>query len=407
MHGGEVVAKVTSRSNVRLRSFGIVLAVVATTALVASPVAFGAEDTVASGKLALKYSSGFKKQLKKNGVKLKPKSFSINGGKLDPTTGTGTVNLKGKLTFKKGGKKLVYKKLTAKLGSGGFIKGSSGKVFKVKGGKVARNGFGANVTGLKLSFLKSAAKKVNKKLELDSLKKGKAGTASANNVQPEEVTLTSGSSELKPDLATFAKFAHHCISPLTGGTTGTVGILPIAPATSTAAPSFVFPVSGGDISPTGTSGAANSSGGIQITENILNDNAPAPGSNCSAINLGTASQIKQTDLVLDLTTKQIQAHILISGTESTLLDGDKGVAFIGTIAPGAVTTNPSTRTVSFTDAPAAFNATSAQVLNGSFPCDGNSGFSPNPADGGCTPTSAFRFVAGDPIGTVSFTGQAQ
>jgi len=396
------VAKVTSSPSARLRAFGIVLAVMATTALVASPAAFGAQDTVASGKLSLKLSSGFKKQLKKNGVKLKPSSYKINGGKLDPTTGTGTVNLKGKMTFKKGSKKVVYKKLTAKLGSGGVLKGSSGKVFKLKGGKVARNGFGANVTGVKLKFLKSAAKKINKKLELNSLHQGSAGKANANNVQPDKVTLTSGTSELKPNLVTFAKFGHHCISPLTGGTTGTVGILPIAPATSTAAPSFVFPIASGDISPDGSGGSANSSGGIQITENILNDNAPAPGSMCNTINQGTASQIKQTDLVLDLSTKQIQAHILISGTENAALDGDKGVAFIGTISPGAVTSDPATRTVSFTDAPAAFNATSALVLNGAFPCDANSGLDPTT---GCTGT--FAFVAGDPIGTVSFTGQAQ
>jgi hypothetical protein len=216
------------------------------------------------------------------------------------------------------------------------------------------------------------------------------------------VTLTSGTSELKPNLVTFAKFGHHCVSPLTGGTTGTVGITPIAPATATAAPSFVFPISGGSISPDGTSGAANSAGGIQITTNILNDNVPTAGSGCNTINHGTPTVLKQSDLVLDLSTKQIQAHIVISGTESAALDGDKGVAFIGTIAPGAVTTNPTTRTVSFTDAPAAFNATSALVLNGAFPCDANSGVDPTT---GCTGPNAF--VAGDPIGTVSFTGQTQ
>jgi len=396
------VAKVTSSQSARVRAFGIVLAVMATSALVAAPAVFGAEDTVASGKLALKYSSGFKKQLKKNGVKLKPKSLSINGGKLDPVAGTGTVNLKGKLTFKKGGKKLVYKKLTAKLGSGGVLKGSSGKVFKLKGGKVARSGFGASVTGIKLSFLKSAAKKVNKKLELNSLHKGSAGKANANNVQPAKVTLTGGSSELKPDLGTFAKFAHHCIDPVGTGTTGADGIAPIAPATATAAPSFVFPISSGDISPDGTGGAANSAGGIQITTNILNNNAPTAGSGCATINQGTPTVLNQTNLVLDLSTKQIQAHIQISGTENPALDGDKGVAFIGTITPGAVTTDPATRTVSFSNAPAAFNATSALVLNGAFPCDANSGLDPTT---GCTGT--FAFVAGDPIGTVSFTGQAQ
>jgi hypothetical protein len=386
-----------------VRAFGIVLAVMATSALVASSAAFGAEDTVASGKLALKYSSGFKKQLKQNGVKLKPKSLSINGGKLDTVAGTGTVNLKGKLTFKKGGKKLVYKKLTAKLGSGGVLKGSSGKVFKLKGGKVARNGFGANVTGIKLSFLKSAAKKVNKKLELDSLHKGSAGKANANNVQPAKVTLTGGSSELKPSLATFAKFPHHCVDPIGTGTTGTPGIAPVAPATATAAPSFVFPVTSGAINPDGSGGAANAAGGILITQNIRSGTVDGvPPFTCAEFAIGGTRQLTQTDLTLDLSTKQIQAHVVIAGTGNAALDGDKGVAFIGTIAPGAVTTNPATRTVSFTDAPAAFNATAALVLNGTFPCQSGDGFD---ASAGCTGPNAF--VAGDPIGTVSFTGQAQ
>ena len=394
------MAKVTSSRNARLRTFGIVLAVMATTALVASPAVLGAEDTVASGKLKLKYSSGFKKQLKKNGVKLKPKSFKINGGKLDPTTGTGTVNLKGKLTFKKGSNKLVYKKLTAKLGKGGVLKGSSGKVFKLKGGKVARNGFGANVTGVKLKFLKSAAKKVNKKLDLNSLHQGNAGTASANNVQPDKVTLIGGSSELKPDIGTFTKFGKHCVDP-TGAVVGTPGITPIAPATRTAAPSFVFPVTGGSVSPTGTGGSANAAGGIQILQNVV-VNTGTPG--CDEFAADGPGQLQQTDLTLDLSTNQIQAHVTISGASATSgLNGDKGVAFIGTISPGAITTNPSTRTVSFTDAPAAFNATSALVLNGVFPCDNVAdGFDPTT---GCTGPNAF--VAGDPIGTVSFSGQAQ
>jgi hypothetical protein len=312
--------------------------------------------------------------------------------------------LKGKLTFKKGSKKVVYKKLTAKIGSGGYIKGKAGKVFKLKGGTVTRNGFGANVTGVKLSFLKSAAKAINKKLGLHSLHKGSAGTASANNVQPSTVTLVSGSSELVANLVTFAKFGHHCVSPVTTGTTGVLGIAPIAPATETPTPSFVFPVVGGSVSPLGTGGTANASGGIQITQNILNNNAPTAGSQCLNISGGTSSQVKQTDLVLDLNTKQIQAHIVISGTEVAALDGDKGTAFIGTIdmTGGTVTADPSTRKVTISNAAAAFNATSALVLNGAFPCDANSGFD---ATTGCTGANAF--VAGDPIGTVSLNGQAQ
>ena len=116
------------------------------------------------------------------------------------------------------------------------------------------------------------------------------------------------------------------------------------------------------------------------------------------------SDIKQTDLVLDLNSKQIQAHIVISGTGVAALDGDKGSAFIGTInlTGATVTADPSTRKITITNAAAAFNATSALVLNGAFPCNGDTGFN---ATTGCTGPNAF--VDGDPIGTVSVSGQAQ
>jgi hypothetical protein len=396
---------VTSIVRNRVRALGIVTALAMSGTLVVTSAAFGAADPVQSGTLKLKLSSGFKKQLKSNHVGMKPRSFSLTGGTLDPVTGAGTVNLKGKLTFKKGSKKVVYKKLTAKIGSGGYIKGKAGKVFKLKGGTVVRDGFGADISNVKLKFLKGAAKAINKKLGLHSLHKGSAGTASANNVQPSEVTLVGGSSDLVANLGTFAKFGHHCVSPANGGTTGTVGIQPIAPATEIASPpTFTFPIAGGTLSPAGTSGAANAAGGIQITQNLNTANIPTTGANCNLIAGSGVRQLKQTDLVLDLNTKQIQAHIVISGTNNTSLDGDKGTAFIGTIdlTGATVTADASTRKITITNAAAAFNATSAVVLNGVFPCDFNSGFDMTT---GCTGPNAF--VAGDPIGTVSLNAQAQ
>ena len=401
---------VTSNVGNRGRALGVVIALAMVGALLSAQTAFGAGDPVASGTFAFKYSGGFKHQLKSNGVKLKPKKLKIKtaGSSLDPITGAGTLKL-GKITFKKGNNKVVYNSAKATLGANGGkgnVKGSSGKLFSLKGGKVTRSGFGAKVSGVKVKLLKSAAKKINKALGLHSLHKGSAGTASANNVQPSTVTLVSGSSELVANLVTFAKFGHHCVSPVTTGTTGVLGIAPLAPATETPTPSFVFPVTGGSLSPAATSGTANASGGIQITQNILNDNAPTAGSLCNTIAGGTSSQVKQSDLVLDLNSKQIQAHIVISGTGVAALDGDKGSAFIGTIdmTGAAVTADPSTRKVTITNALAAFNATSALVLNGAFPCDANSGLDPTT---GCTAASPYAFVAGDPIGTVSLSAQAQ
>jgi hypothetical protein len=394
------VAKVTSSVRGRARAFGVVTAVVAMTALVASPAAFGASDPVSSGKFKLKLSSGFKKQLKSNGVKMKPRKFKVNGGSFDPLTGKGTLNLKGKLKFKAGGKKVVYKKLTAKIGKGGSLKGKAGKVFKLKGGKVTRSGFGAKVTGVKLKFLKSAAKKINRKLGLHSLHAGKAGKASASE-QPSEVTLIGGTSELTPNSTTFAKFPAHCVNPLPGAG----GIFPIAPATAntaTSPPSTDFPITGGTLSPLGTTGTVTSGNGagIEIHKNINVPTGATPP-RCDQL---PVSDLKQTDLVLDLNTKQVQAHAVISGTGNPALDGDKGTAFIATLdlTGATVSADPTTRKITITNAAAAFNATSALVLNGTFPCNGDSGFS---MTSGCTGANAF--AAGDPIGTITVSAQAQ
>jgi hypothetical protein len=390
---------VTSIARNRGRALGVVIAMAMAGALVVSSAAYGAADPVSSGKFTLKLSGGFKNQLKHNGVKMKPTKFTINGGTLDPTTGAGTVNLKGKLTFKKGAKKVVYSKLTAKLGSKGSLKGKAGKVFSLKGGSVVRDGFGADIKNVKLKFLKSAAKKINKKLGLHSLHQASAGKATASNVQPSTVTLVSGTSELTPNATTFGKFPAHCVNP----TPGTGGIFPIAPATpnlATTPPSTDFPITGGSLSPAATSGTVIAAGGIDIHKNI---NVPT-GATIPRCDQLPVSDLKQTDLTLDLNTKQVQAHVVIAGTGNTALDGDKGTAFIGTIdlTGATVTANPSTRKITITNAAAAFNATSALVLNGAFPCNGDSGFS---MTAGCAGPSAF--VAGDPIGIVSVSGQAQ
>lgn len=391
----------TSIARDRGRAFGIAIALAVSAALVSAPAAFSAQDPVSSGNFKLKLSSGFKKQLKSNGVGMKPKKFKITGGDVDPVTGTGTVNLKGKLTFKKGGKKLVYKKLTAKIGKKGNLKGKAGKVFSLKGGKVTRVGFGASINGIKMKFLKGAAKKINKKLDLDSLHQGSAGKANAANVQPEEVTLVGGTADLVASIPTFTKFAEHCVDPTGGGTTGTVGITPVAPASeSLTPPTFTFPITGGALSPTTTTdGLVNAAGGILISQNIKLSGV-TPG--CDEFALSGQREVRQTDLVLDLETHQIQARIVVSGTGNTVLDGDKGVAFIGTISGESVSADPNTRRVTVSNATAAFNATAATVLNGAFPCEAGEGFD---ATAGCTGPNAF--VAGDPIGVVNVNAQTQ
>ena len=181
---------VTSIVRDRGRVIAVVAALTASVALTSVPAAFGVVDgdPIATKTFTFKLSGGFKKQLKKNGVKMKPKKLKLTKGDVDPTTGAADVRF-GKVTFKKGHKKLVFNNLKGSLP--GKVKANEGALFKLTAPKVARNGFGADLTGIKVKFLKSAAKKINKKLGLHSLKKGTLGKASLS-YQPETVKVTGG-----------------------------------------------------------------------------------------------------------------------------------------------------------------------------------------------------------------------
>ena len=296
------MADVTSLVSTRTRALVAAIAVAVSAALVSAPIALGAGDPIASGKFNLKLSGGFKKQLKKNGVSMKPKSFKLGtGSNLDPITGAGRMRL-GKVTFKKGGKKIVFKNLKATLGANGkkgSITGNADgtiKIFSLKGGKVARDGFGAGLKGVKVKFVKGAARKINNKLELNSLKAGKAGSLSVSE-QPKTVEVTSGfvfvdvplaylpadGSTVLPGAgaepnAVAAKQPSHCMSPLSGVVIipGDDPSNPARLATASAfdpviggpgagnAARFRFPVVGGTVGPDGKAGSLQLNGGIRL-----------------------------------------------------------------------------------------------------------------------------------------------
>jgi len=216
-------------------------------ALFSTPAAFGAVsgDPIASNTFTVKVSQGFKGQLKSNGVKMKPAKLTLRSGDVDPTTGAADLKLNKKITFKLTGKgiqkctrKADSKKKAKQCKKGvaysnlkgslpGNVKGSSGKLFSFGAATVARNGFGADLSGIKVKFLKSAAKKINKKLGLNSLHPSAFGTASLS-YQPQTVAVTGGEVVVRVPLA-FAPFGpeagtsvtgklpSHCVDPFVGG----------------------------------------------------------------------------------------------------------------------------------------------------------------------------------------------
>jgi hypothetical protein len=424
----------------------IVSAFAITTALVAAPTAFGAGDPIASGNVKLKLSGGFKKQLKKNHVRMKPKSLKITGGSnLDPTTGQGLLRV-GKITFKKGGKKLVFKNSKATLGANGAkgsITGNANssniKIFKLSGGTIVRNGFGANVNGIKLKFQKGAAKKINKALGLNSLHKGSAGKASLDE-KPTTVQATGGylyieipqgflptsglGANTEPNAVTNKNPAH-CLGPAQGTQiiADTPGSDPSNPARiSTAlgadpvlgpppagdAAILRFPVTGGTIGPDGKAGALQTSGGIRLLTgrgavdnglfgasygaNCLNPAGNPPPSTSNA-----RTYVEVTRLGPNLQLANVQVNTLIGGTKpgcnftdpnapagcgSPVGVGDVGVTIGQTLdlSKEVVTSDPNAKTVSYSGVPINNNGTTAQVFNTLFP-NGGANTALNFADG--------------------------
>lgn len=419
---------VTSIAKDRGRAFGIAIALAASAALVANPAAFGAGDPVATGNFKLKLGGAFKAQLNANGVKMKPKSLKFKSGSLDPTTGGGSLELKKKLTFKKGNKKLVYSKLRVKLGANGKkgnIRGSKGKIFQLKGGKLARNGFGADLTGVKVKFLKSAAKKINKALDLSSLHQGSAGKVSFAE-QPETVEVLGGTAtttgatrpspappfgEPGPYPAAVKLALGHCVNGSSTGTTGFAGIQPISPATQPGGPgtTISLPVVGGTISPTADSGNVQQSGGVKLVKNLtINGNAMGFGDCTNGGGAGTPypGELLQTDQVVRLGEKDVQSTVTIAGAPPGFpLSGNIGTAIGQSLdqTSTVVSADPATKTITTTGTLVKITEASATTLNGVFPCVNNVVLPiGNPCSDASSPNTAI-LKGGDLFGTSTLT----
>jgi hypothetical protein len=329
-----------------------------------APAARGAADPVSSGSFNLKLSGAFKDQLRHNGVAMKPKAFTLKEGEVDPVNGTGEVTLKGKLRFKHGQRTVAYKNVTAKLGDGGVLKGNGTKLFRLRGGSVTRDGFGAEITGVKATLLRSAARKLNRKLRLDSLHSGSAGALSVS-AQPQTVEVTGGVVQVvpDPDLSSLGNVAGklnaHCIQFSSGNTA-------IAPGTkggTTSNPFYDFPVTGGTISPLGTDGAFQLAGGIQVLNRKTGGGVPAECNSPTPVALAT---LQQTDLALNLLQDYVSTHVVVNGSVPT--QGDNGVRIGSNLdtSRATVIADPSNHTVSIQGIVVTINSATALVLNQTF-----------------------------------------
>ena len=386
--------------------YGIASALAVLAMLPLAPAAMAAGDEVNSGSFRLGLSSGFAEQLKSNGVRMTPKAFSIVDGSINPLTGGGEASLKGSLRFRRDGEKIVFRQLTATLpadGKRGYLKGKGirrfgllarnpTKLFSLRGGKVTREGFGARISAIKVRFLPRAAKRVNRKLDLHSLRRARAGSLSVSE-QPKTVEVTGGPIHLTPSssIADNAgnlawKLKYHCISFLEGNTAVAPGF---KDATDPGNPFYLYPVSGGTVSPEGNGGIVEQAGGLRL-QNRLSGGGVI--SQCNSAPPPNPVSLEQTDSAYNLLDRYVSARTVITGHPAPL-GGDQGVG-IGSnldLSSATVSANADNHTVAIGGIVVRVNKGAALYLNQAF------------QQPSTTFTQSRQFAAGDLNGVMSMS----
>jgi hypothetical protein len=395
-YGGEVVA-VTSFVRDRGRAVGFVAVAALSVALLSAPTAFGAADgdPIDTATFKFKVKGAFKKQLKQNGVKMKTKGFKISKkltSDVDPTTGKADLRL-GTIVFKKGKNKVVYNNLKGTL-PGKVTSSQSGKLFKLTKAKVTRQGYGANLGGIKVKFLKGAAKKINRRLELNSLHKANVGSMRLSYV-PETVQILSGTAQTTSVPSSDPNFINsvgtkfllgHCVNGLT------TGFQAIPPATKELLGGFgpvrfSFPVTGGEISLDGKEGLSETTGGIRITKSETG----------GACNNGFPGELTQEGITTNITERNVSSEVTIISAPPGVSTGPRGRAVGQLIDPTntVVTIDPANRTFTLSGSVISLAPSSATILNLVFPCVNNCDDN--------APAGNNTFAGGDLFGTSQLT----
>ena len=308
--------------NSKIKTHGALSALIVGVALSFATPAFGAQDPIESGSMKLKLSNRFADALASQGAKMTPTSFSVDTGSIDPIDGTGTLALKGRLRFRTNTKKLVFRKVNARLGATGVLKVGGVRMFRLQGGKVQRNGFGAEVKGVGATLTSKGAQKLRRRLGLHGLRHMRAAKVTVSE-QPHTVEVTGGKVRLVPDpnltygSGTLAsKLQSHCINFISGNTA-------VAPAVKVeddpdpSAPYYDFPVSGGTIGPDAKAGRVELDGGLRL----MNTNASFGSCNSSSPPLAT---LTQTELAYKLGARSIASRVVVTGATPDEA-GDQGV----------------------------------------------------------------------------------
>jgi len=369
------------RARGRMLPLAIVAAAVAAMFALA-PLASAASNPIAKGSTKLTLNKGFNKKAKKAGIKvtaIKPATlkgtkatFTVTGGSVEPTTGKGTVTHSGGLKIKWGKKSVALKAfelntstktLTAKVG------GKSIKIAKLGGISSARLGFGNSIAVKNLKLTGAGAKALNKKLtpkptkvKVKVKKHGKTVvTVKTVKTKPPfkaNMVLGKTSTEVEPqtdNVLAQENLVYSGDSTLFGKLKDVnVEVQTISP-TSVNGTTYTSGISGGTISPLGTSGQVNSAGGIKLVQKI-------PGTSLSTtITLGSIG----VDLAAKTATVEVngESNVETEPGKKPLNVGNLGRSSIADLTITGNTPSPATRSLSVS-ATATIQPVAAEVLEG-------------------------------------------
>jgi len=348
--------------------------------LVTAPLASAASSPISSGTTTLTLNNALLKKAKQAGIKITPVkpakvkgskgTFAVTGGEIEVTTGSGSISHSGGLKVTWGKKSVTLKSLTISTSGKSLSAKVGGKTVKVAtlaGTTIARLGFGDSVNAKKIKLTAAGAKALNKitpaPTKVKVKKKGKTVTKTVKTKPPFKKNMLLGSSvtEVEPEtvgvLPTGSLTYSGNESLLKKLADVEVKVQTISPTTNSGN-TYVSAISGGTISPLGTTGAVSSSGGLKLVQNL----PLSPTSSLSTtITLGSIG----IDLAAKTATVEVIGESNVEeGGKKPLNLGNLGRSSIADLTVTGLTPSPATRTVSYS-ANAAIQPVAAEVL-GSF-----------------------------------------
>jgi len=328
-------------------------------------------DPVASGATTLTLAPAFARLLASHHVSVQARAgakrhgraivLPASGGEFEPLRGAGTVESEGTIVFVAGKHKVPFRDITFKTKSSPFYAKVGGGQLKVaKAGKLSfkREGFGIGFTATGLRLSAKVATRLSKKLRLGkAIGAGQQIGTMVSRAQPATVHLLAKNRiSLALDSGFVAKLNKLFVS-----------INPIAPAELGSGPTLSFPIEPESaLAPNGSSGLIKSGGAVEL------------------LRLGSA-QIFWREIWLEpsLTTLTSEVDLEPSPPKA----GKQPPGPLLSLGGGQVSADPFVRTISASGEAAVLTPATADQLNSSF------------SDGKTT------FVAGETVGTVSYTAQ--